>query len=125
MEPSPDMAPPIINCHTHIFKGENVPPYIAKTFIPWPFYKLLTVPFILWICRGWYLNDNSPRQWKHKWWYKKVQRIVYTYRSFIKRYLATDLLIGALNIVIVWHALIFLGPGLPVFLLSPMQTPIT
>jgi predicted TIM-barrel fold metal-dependent hydrolase len=119
MKPSPDMAPPIINCHTHIFKGENVPPYIAKTFIPWPFYKLLTVPFILWICRGWYLNDNSPRQWKHKWWYKKIQRIVYTYRSFIKRYLVTDLLIGALNIVIVWHALIFFGAWLTGFFIKP------
>ncbi|WP_299311770.1 hypothetical protein [uncultured Aquimarina sp.] len=38
---------PIINCHAHIFKGEHVPPYLAKTFVPWPFYRLLNTPLIL------------------------------------------------------------------------------
>ncbi|GAA3647216.1 hypothetical protein [Flavivirga jejuensis] len=38
---------PIINCHTHIFKGEHVPPYLAKTFVPrWLSFVLYT-PLIL------------------------------------------------------------------------------
>lgn len=50
---------PIINCHTHIFKGEHVPPYLAKTFVPWPFYKLLSVPFILWIFKRFITKKNK------------------------------------------------------------------
>lgn len=29
---------PFINTHTHIFTIKNVPPYLAKTFVPWPLY---------------------------------------------------------------------------------------
>lgn len=32
---------PIINCHTHIFKGDHVPPYLAKQFIPFPVDRLI------------------------------------------------------------------------------------
>src|SRR5258705_13219188 len=118
MDPSPTKAASIINCHTHIFKGDNVPPQIAKTFLPWPFYLLLTVPLILQLCRFWFINKNSPRQWKHKWWYKKIQRIVYAYRSFIRRYLIMDLLIGIINLIIVWHALIFFALWLTGFFIK-------
>lgn len=34
---------PIINTHTHIFTEKNIPPFIAKKFVPWPFYYLLHV----------------------------------------------------------------------------------
>ena len=38
---------PIINCHTHIFKGEHVPPYLAKTFVPRWLSAILYTPLIL------------------------------------------------------------------------------
>ncbi|MEQ9403735.1 MAG: amidohydrolase family protein [Cyclobacteriaceae bacterium] len=38
---------PIVNCHTHIFTGDHVPPYIAKTFVFWPVYKWLNVHRII------------------------------------------------------------------------------
>ncbi|MFD2562407.1 hypothetical protein [Aquimarina rubra] len=38
---------PVINCHTHIFRGEHVPPYLAKTFVPWPLSYLLNTAWIL------------------------------------------------------------------------------
>jgi len=41
--------PPIFNCHTHIFTARDVPPWIAKKFIPWPFYYLTHFPSIFWI----------------------------------------------------------------------------
>ncbi len=31
----------IINAHTHVFTGNFVPPYLAKTIIPWPLYYLI------------------------------------------------------------------------------------
>ena len=30
-----------VNTHTHIFTIKNVPPLLAKCFLPWPFYYLL------------------------------------------------------------------------------------
>lgn len=55
---------PIINCHTHIFTGKNIPPYIGKTFMPWILYKLLSIPFIIGICRFWYTSRYSPYRFK-------------------------------------------------------------
>ena len=37
---------PFINTHTHIFTDKNIAPDIAKTFIPWPFYKILNIRFV-------------------------------------------------------------------------------
>lgn len=51
---------PIINCHTHIFTGDNIPPYIGKTFMPMILYKLLTIPLIIGLCKFWYTNKYSP-----------------------------------------------------------------
>jgi len=118
MDQQPSKTTPMINCHTHIFKGENVPPQIARTFIPWPLYTWLTIPFILRICRFWFISKNSPRQWKHTWWYKKMHRIIYAYRSFVRRHLVTDLLIGIINLVIVWHAIIFFALWLTGFFIK-------
>ncbi len=45
---------PIINCHTHIFTGKYVPPYLAKTFLPAPFYRLFKVSWIVRLLQYWY-----------------------------------------------------------------------
>jgi len=46
--------PPIINCHAHIFTGDHVPPYLAKSVLAWPLYKLLNFRRIFAICRWWF-----------------------------------------------------------------------
>lgn len=51
---------PIINCHTHIFTGDNIPPYIGKKFMPAILYRLLTVPLIIGICKFWFTHKYSP-----------------------------------------------------------------
>lgn len=102
--PDANQQPVIINCHTHIFTGESVPPYIAKTFLPWPLYQLFSIKFILSICRFWYNNKRSPRNWKHKRWYKRIQLAIYGYRSFVKRHAVTNLLISLFNLVVAYHA---------------------
>ena len=38
---------PIINCHTHIFTGDHVPPYLAKTVVPAPLYFLINLSWVV------------------------------------------------------------------------------
>lgn len=47
MEPETNSKQPIVNCHTHIFTKDHVPPFLAKQFLPWPFYYFLYTPCIL------------------------------------------------------------------------------
>jgi hypothetical protein len=96
-----------INCHTHIFTGESVPPYLAKTYLPWPFYCIFSIRFILNCCRWWYLGKKSPKRWKYKWWYKSILRIFTCYRSFLKRYFLTNTLVLVINFIISYHAIIY------------------
>lgn len=51
---------PIINCHTHIFTGDNIPPYIGRKFMPAILYRILTVPLIIGICKFWFTSKYSP-----------------------------------------------------------------
>lgn len=76
-------AKPIINCHTHIFTGDHVPPYLAKTFLPWPFYYLLPLSLIVRLFRFWY---NYPYTWQFQPRYKKIQETFYRIKMFGSRY---------------------------------------
>lgn len=38
---------PLVNCHSHIFKGKHVPPYLARTFVPSLLSRILYTPLIL------------------------------------------------------------------------------
>jgi hypothetical protein len=48
---------PIINCHTHIFTIKHVPPYLAKKILPWPLWKILSIPFMLWFVKKIYFQE--------------------------------------------------------------------
>ncbi len=73
---------PIINCHTHIFTGDHVPPYLAKQFIPWPLYYMVSVPFILRVFRFWY---KYPYRFQFQGWYKILSRTLYRVKVFLRR----------------------------------------
>lgn len=45
---------PVINCHTHIFTGDHVPPYIAKTYVPSPLHIFLPLSAFVSLFRKWY-----------------------------------------------------------------------
>jgi hypothetical protein len=75
--------PPIINCHTHIFTGDHVPPYLAKTFLPWPLYYLLPVSLLVRAFRYWY---NNPYTWQFKPWYKSIKLGIYQTKIYIARH---------------------------------------
>jgi len=74
---------PIINCHTHIFTGDHVPPYLAKTFLPWPFYYLLPISLVVKLFRFWY---NTVYTWQFKPWYNQLKEIFYKVKMFAARY---------------------------------------
>lgn len=67
------MKQAFINCHTHVFTGDHVPPYLGKKMLPAPLGYILTIPLVV----------NFFR-----WWYYKVKPLQYGHlaRRFRKRY---------------------------------------
>lgn len=72
----------IINCHTHIFTGDHVPSYLAKTFLPWPFYYLISLSFIVKLFRAWF---KGPYRLQFKPAYKVLVRKIYQVKIFVYR----------------------------------------
>jgi hypothetical protein len=44
---------PIVNCHAHLFTAGHVPPWLAKTFLPWPLFYLLPVSGVVRLFKWW------------------------------------------------------------------------
>jgi len=99
----------IINCHTHIFIGENIPPEIGKTFLPWPLYKIFTIPLILSVCRFYYTNRRfSPYCWQFQEWFKRLKKWFYLWRINLKRNFILNTLTLIINVVVIYFAAIYL-----------------
>lgn len=75
--PATAHKPPIINCHTHIFTGDHVPPWLAKTFLFWPLYYLASTRMIIGIFRWYYSKPWSPYKQQFQPWYKRWLRVKY------------------------------------------------
>lgn len=73
---------PVVNCHTHIFTGDHVPPYLAKTFLPGFLYWILPLNVIVLLCRKWY-KRIYPLQFLPR--YKRMKLFIYNTRIFINR----------------------------------------
>jgi len=82
-----------INCHTHIFTGDHVPPYLAKTFLPWPLYLLLPLSVVVRLFRFWY---GVPNTWQYTAWYGRFKRLKYK----IKMSGVRNFILGALFFII-------------------------
>jgi len=79
MEKETSPRHPIINCHAHIFTGDHVPPHLARTFVWWPFYYLLSLPLILWAVRLWNRGQEVVEfsgifREGRKLWHKAIRR---------------------------------------------------
>jgi hypothetical protein len=61
--PMTDNKPPIINCHTHIFTGDHVPPYLGKSIIASPLYKLVNFQWVFARFRWWF--EKGPGKKKY------------------------------------------------------------
>lgn len=58
----------VINCHTHIFTGDHVPPYLAKTVVPEPFYRFLNMNWVVSFFRTY--HRIKPKITYHRWFKK-------------------------------------------------------
>ena len=99
---------PIINCHTHIFTGDNVPPWLAKSIMPWPLFYLLNLPFVVRLIGWWFDGPGSIRFTLPA---KKWREFLYKSRMYMKRHLVLGFLktlagfyvtLNALFICIYW-----------------------
>ncbi|MEL1245040.1 hypothetical protein AAEO56_12250 [Flavobacterium sp. DGU11] len=88
MEPSESTGGelPIINCHTHVFTADHVPPFLAKTFVSGIFwgvlYRMLSLKMIVALFRKWF---KGPYRWQFKPWYKRLEIALYHTRMGIVR----------------------------------------
>ena len=74
--------PPIINCHAHVFTGDYVPPYLAKTYLPAPVYRLLSLQWVIKLLR-WYYTKIKPRYYTNS--YRKSQQRKYKFEMIFRR----------------------------------------
>lgn len=97
--------PPIINCHTHIFTGDHVPPYLAKTFLPSPLHVLLPLSLVVKLCRafykGIYRKQFQPRS-------KKIKQTLYSIKVFISRNMIIRPIAFAVAVWLTIHAFFIL-----------------
>jgi predicted TIM-barrel fold metal-dependent hydrolase len=103
-----ETKPPIVNCHTHIFTGDCVPPWLAKSIVPWPLYFLMPVSFIVKIFRFWFSNNYSPYKWRFQTWYKKLARALYLLKINLTRYGVLRFLktiVGAIIVISIFFGL--------------------
>ncbi|WP_296386013.1 hypothetical protein [Winogradskyella sp.] len=49
----------IINAHAHVFTSQFVPPFLAKTIVPWPFYFLIHTRWIVGLAKRYYHYKHS------------------------------------------------------------------
>ena len=94
------METPIINTHTHIFTEKNIPPLIAKKFVPWPFYYLLHIGIVFRVFK-WI-------KWVEKKIYDPFKKIQTSTISFIKSTPLLRLLDNLLSIVIILNAIVLI-----------------
>jgi hypothetical protein len=83
MEPDQDKLKPFVNCHTHIFKGDHVPPFLAKAFVPAPIYRLINLRWFVSLFRMWY---HGPVRFMHTNPWKRFKRGVYVAKVFVQRH---------------------------------------
>ena len=101
--------PRIINCHTHVFVHDIIPPHIAKSFMAWPLYRIFTTGFILWVAKLIYAEKPwSPTNEKIKYGYRRIQKAIYAYRSWVKRTPIINLLVSLFNFLVILNAIYFL-----------------
>lgn len=73
---------PLINCYTHLYTADHLPPFLAKSFLPFPLYYLFPVDISIKLHRLWYRTVYS---WQFRPFYKKARIAIYEIRLFLIR----------------------------------------
>ncbi len=105
---APEPKQPVINCHTHIFTGHHVPPFLARSIAPWPLYLLINLRWVVNFFKWWY--NRGPGNWPYRPWYKKWARKKYNLKMFLTRHpilnivkIAFVLMLTLYALFILWH----------------------
>ncbi|MBT8267996.1 MAG: amidohydrolase [Bacteroidia bacterium] len=98
---SVEKKPPIINCHVHIFTGDYVPPFLAKTYLPEPLYRLLSMQWVI-IGLRWYFGKIKKQKYTGKAVRKQRRRYLTT--MFFKR----SFILGSLRFLVEAYLIICL-----------------
>lgn len=113
---------PITNCHTHIFTGDHVAPYLAKRFLPFPFYYLLHMGWVVKISRSY--NKWSDRI-RYSPTYKAILVLKNRVRVFVNRFgILKDLLSAFIGLQVIFILYRYLSTWFPPegsFLLTQFQ----
>ncbi len=103
--------PPLVNCHTHIFTGDHVPAYLARSIVPAPLHRLFNVQRLLSIFR-WY-KDRTKFRYKPR--YRNLIVRWRSFRSFLVRtrlvWLVVNLLLFVATGQVLLHALVWFNAG--------------
>jgi predicted TIM-barrel fold metal-dependent hydrolase len=95
----------IINCHTHIFTGDHVPPYLGKTLMPFPFYYLLNIRLIMYLVR----NANGGWISASYYWIKTpADNFIFCWQSLTEHNLFTRIIAWLIKTCIVILCFIFM-----------------
>lgn len=97
---TPSIESKIINCHTHIFTGDYVPPYLART-LAGPAYVLFPITLFIKFFRWWFGSERSPYKWKHKTWYKRLVRGLYRIKIGMTRYFILRIIKVVVGLIII------------------------
>lgn len=89
---------PIFNAHAHVFTHQDVPPFLARSIVIWPFYYLIHVPTFVRL----YIFYRSIKDLVYTANSKKIRRKVYQIKRFLLQNWITFVLYYAL---LIWLAL--------------------
>lgn len=95
----------VINCHTHIFTGDHVPPYLGKTLLPFPLYFVLNIRLIIALVRS--ANDG----WLRKAFYfikSPIDRFVFWWQGVTEHYYVTKFIAWIIKFFIAFICFVFL-----------------
>lgn len=81
----------IINAHAHCFTADHVPPFLAKTYLPWGLHFLIPLNVIV-ACFRFYNKKIAPAKYGYK--YKKWIRFRTTVLKFLNSIYPARVLIG-------------------------------
>jgi predicted TIM-barrel fold metal-dependent hydrolase len=96
---------PIINCHTHIFTGDHVAPFLGKSLIPGPFSFLLNFKWVFSFFRWWFGKGPGKKKYGGKANERKAWK--YKIKMFVQRNFFLKLLLVIIGLFLTLQAVDF------------------
>ncbi len=98
---------PIVNCHAHIFKDDHVPPFIARSILPWWLFWIVHLHAIMWIYDKVYKIESWIDKLKSDWNAGKsgTLRVIRDFWRWLKRNDITSVIFHAVQYWLILNSL--------------------